>query len=102
MITNILTEDQFDKAAKQQGLNVFKFTAPSWCAPCRALAPHYLAASEKVEGNFYDVDVDHADPVLSDRFAIRSVPTIIAFRDGELIGPVESRTVLALVKELGE
>jgi thiol-disulfide isomerase/thioredoxin len=100
-VTNILTEDEFDKAAEQHGLNVFKFTAPSWCAPCRALAPHYKAAAEQVEGNFYDVDIDHADPVLSERFAVLSVPTVIAFRDGEFVGPVEGRTVLQLVNELG-
>jgi thioredoxin 1 len=100
LLTDITTVEEFDKAIAQPGLNVIKFTAPSWCVPCRQLKPHYEAASEKVDGNFYVVDLDDADPALPDRYSIRSVPTVLAFRDGELVGPVTGRTVLQLVKEL--
>jgi thioredoxin len=55
----------------------------SWCGPCRAVAPELekLASQKKGSTIVAKVDTD-AQPELSARFMIRSIPTLVLFRDG--------------------
>lgn len=46
-------------------------------------------------------DVDE-NPQLAVEFGVQGVPTLIAFKDGEDVGYVKSRTAVALVKEINE
>jgi thioredoxin 1 len=58
----------------------------SWCGPCKALAgPLDEIASERAgRAVIAKVDVD-AHPELAARYAIRSIPTLLVFRDGEVV-----------------
>ena len=59
------------------------FWAP-WCAPCRALGPLLERLESDYGGRFRLVKVDSdANPELSARYRVRSIPTVIAFVDGE-------------------
>jgi thioredoxin 2 len=54
----------------------------SWCGPCRAFAPVFAAeAAKRTDVVFAKVDTD-ANPELSARHAIRSIPTLAVFRSG--------------------
>ncbi|MBX3591166.1 MAG: thioredoxin TrxC [Burkholderiaceae bacterium] len=55
----------------------------SWCGPCRMMAPQFEQAARKLAGRvqFLKVDTD-ANPGLSQRYAIRSIPTIALFQGG--------------------
>ncbi|WP_428240704.1 thioredoxin TrxC [Gynuella sp.] len=56
-----------------------------WCGPCKMMAPIFgKLASEQTERLFAKVDTD-ANPLMSQRFNIRSIPTIIAFQNGHEI-----------------
>jgi thioredoxin 1 len=80
---------------------VVDFAAPAWCVPCQRLAPHYEAVAEKMDGvKFLSVDIDTADPDLVESYQIKGVPTVLAFKDGELAGAVEARTAPKLVTEI--
>lgn len=79
-----ITDSQFDKEViKAAGLSVVDFWAP-WCGPCINMAPAleaFTAANvEKVR--VYKLDVDD-NPKTAEKYHIRSVPTIIFFKDGE-------------------
>jgi thioredoxin 2 len=64
---------------------VVDFWAP-WCAPCRMMAPAYTqaAAQLKLKARLAKLDTE-AEPAVAARFGIRSIPTLIAFRDGREI-----------------
>jgi thioredoxin 1 len=79
-----LTADAFEATVKRPGLTVIDFWA-DWCGPCRAMAPQFKrAATLRPQYSFAKVDVD-AEPELAERYGIRSIPTLIVFRDGEAV-----------------
>ncbi len=57
-----------------------------WCGPCLALAPAFerLAAQYGNEITFAKVNVDEV-PALADRFGVRSIPTLLLLRQGEVL-----------------
>lgn len=81
-----LTTQSFDEAViRRPGVAVVDFTAP-WCAPCKALAPHVDALSRELDGSALvaKVDVD-ASPELAERFGVLGFPTLLFFRDGQVV-----------------
>jgi thioredoxin 1 len=65
----------------QRGVAVVDFFAP-WCQPCRVVAP-ILEEVEKLyrKVNFVKVDVDACSSFI-DSLKLKSVPTVVIFRDG--------------------
>jgi thioredoxin 1 len=62
------------------------FTAV-WCPPCRALAPVVEAVAAKYADRLRVAKCDtDSNPELSVRFAIRSVPTLLLFKSGQVVG----------------
>ena len=62
------------------------FTA-TWCGPCKALAPIVEKLANEFEGKIKvgKLDIDES-PELTAKFGVRSVPTVIVFRDGKKAG----------------
>lgn len=79
-----LTESTFDDAVSDSEVLVVDWWA-AWCGPCRMFAPVFEAAAGRhADIVFAKVDTD-ANPALSSAAGIRSIPTLMVFRDGVLV-----------------
>lgn len=88
----------------QNGLTLVDFWA-TWCGPCRMFGPIFETVSEKVPGvNFVKFEIDETNRATPVKFGIRSIPSVLAFRDGNLVeartGLMDEETVIAWIKEL--
>ena len=84
MATVNLTVDTFDDVVTRDGITFVDWWA-GWCGPCRMFAPVFDAASEQHSDiTFGKVDTE-AQQQLAAAAQIRSIPTLMAFRDGVLV-----------------
>jgi len=84
-----LTGERFDLFLSGNDLpTVVDFWA-DWCGPCKVFAPVFAHAAqeEKLKFRFGKLDTD-AEPAIAQRFGIRSIPSLLIFRNGEEVDRV--------------
>ncbi|OGF97616.1 MAG: thioredoxin [Candidatus Glassbacteria bacterium RBG_16_58_8] len=74
-----------DQVEKAQGLSVIDFWA-EWCGPCKMIAPVLDEMARDYQGkvNFFKLDVD-ANRKTAQRYNVRSIPTLLFFKDGKVV-----------------
>jgi thioredoxin 1 len=101
-MTTEVTEANFEQTVKQ-GIVLLDWWA-AWCGPCRAFAPVFEKAAEAhPDITFGKIDTE-AQPGLSSAFEIRSIPTLMVFRDGILLfaqaGALPGAALEELIKQV--
>ena len=96
-----LTDGNFAAVVASTRLPVLvDFWAP-WCGPCRAMAPAFEQAARQLAGRALLVKVNSDDnPGLSQRYGIRSIPTLVRLDGGResqrQSGAVPAATIVAM------
>ncbi len=97
-------DDFVEKVIDADGLSMVDFWAV-WCGPCRIVAPVVQQLAEEYAGDGLNVgklDVD-ANPRTASKYGIRSIPSILFFKDGEhvdtVIGAVPKPQLEEKIKE---
>ncbi len=93
-----LTKDNFAEHT-QSGVALVDFWAP-WCGPCRMLSPVIDKLTEEFEGKakICKVNTDEQEE-LSAQFGIRSIPTMLFFKNGEVVDQMVGATSEQVLKD---
>ncbi len=102
---NTVTDADFAREVEQhEGVTMVDFWA-TWCGPCYALAPIVEQIAEEYEGNVkvakLDVDENQSTAM---RFDVRSIPSILFFKDGKhvdtVVGTVPRERLVETIEHL--
>ena len=76
----------FEQEVKQSKVPcLVKFTA-EWCPPCKMMQPILEEVAQELEGQAKIVSIDIDDnPELSSAYKVKSIPTMLLFKDGQLV-----------------
>jgi len=100
-----VNDAEFDSLVKSEQPTLVDFWAP-WCGPCKAIGPviEDLAAEYEGKVTIAKMNVDD-NPVTPGKFGIRAIPTLIIFKDGEVVdqitGSVGKSELIELIKKAG-
>lgn len=84
-----VTDQEFEAQVLNSETPVLVDFWADWCAPCKMIAPIVEDLADEYEGQvqFAKVDVD-TNPMTATKFGIRSIPTLLVFKNGEPIDMV--------------
>lgn len=80
MPTVVLTKDNFETTITGNAMVLVDFWAP-WCGPCRSFAPVYEQIAEKHPDVVFGKVNTEEERELAGAFGIRSIPTLVIFRE---------------------
>ena len=81
----VLTDDNWKKEVTEAGTPVLVDFWAEWCPPCRMIAPSIDALATEYSGRVKvgKLNVDE-NPMVAQAFGIRSIPTLLVFKDGKI------------------
>src|SRR5512136_1396988 len=81
----VLTDENWKKEVAESGIPVLVDFWAEWCPPCRMIAPSIDALAITYSGRVKvgKLNVDE-NPMVAQAFGIRSIPTLLVFKDGKV------------------
>jgi thioredoxin 2 len=99
----VATKSSFDILIARNDIPVVVDFWASWCGPCKVMEPVYERMARELEPDMRFLKVDtEAEPALAARYHIRSIPTLMAFRNGHAVaqqaGALDAASLRAWLK----
>ena len=95
-----VTDSDFDQEVLEADTVVLVDFWAEWCGPCKMVAPVLDDLSQEYDGKikFTKVDVDE-NPQTAMKYGIRSIPTLLVFKDGSPVDQVVGAVPKAVIKK---
>ena len=95
-----VTDSDFDQEVLEADTVVLVDFWAEWCGPCKMVAPVLDDLSQEYDGKikFTKVDVDE-NPETAMKYGIRSIPTLLVFKDGSPVDQVVGAVPKAVIKK---
>lgn len=105
MSVTSISNKNFESLVKAPGVKLVRFWA-SWCPPCMMMAPMYKNAAADIGDKALLGEVDVvSEPEIANMHNIRSIPTVVVYKDGEIIdrisGVMNEAELLQLIDAVG-
>jgi thioredoxin 1 len=98
-----VTDKDFEAEVLQAGVPVIVDFWAEWCAPCRAIAPIIADLSASYGGQVKVVKMNvEENPATPARYGIRAIPTILAFRSGQVVEQITGQRPKAAFEEMAK
>ena len=96
-----LTDDTFDRTIATAEVPVLVDFYADWCGPCKMMAPYVDQLASKVTGRALVAKLDtDASPKTAQKFEIRSIPSVIVFRQGKPVTQQAGAVPLAVLEKM--
>lgn len=96
-----ITDDTFDAEVLSSSIPFLLDLTAQWCGPCKAIAPLIEELARQYAGKvaFGKVDIDQ-NPKIPTQYQVRSIPTLLMFNGGQVIGQLTGAHPRARIVDL--
>jgi len=97
----VITDGTFEAEVLKASTPVLLDFWAQWCAPCRAMTPMVEALARDYAGKIKVVKIDiDSNPKTPTNYDVRSIPTLLLFKGGKVVGQVVGAAPRPKVEEL--